>query len=176
MTDSIIFSGFGGQGLLFAGKLIAYGGMIEDKEVSWIPSYGPEMRGGTANCSVRISDMPVSSPVISSPDYLVVMNTPSYTKFINSVRLGGKAFIDSSMINEKCIRTDIDCFYIPATALAHDNGVDGMANIVLCGKLLKETGIIKTESVENALKKIIPESRKALIELNLKAIQIGMNM
>lgn len=176
MTNSIIFSGFGGQGLLFAGKLIAYGGMIEDKEVSWIPSYGPEMRGGTANCSVRISDMPVSSPVISIPDYLVVMNTPSYTKFINSVRHGGKAFIDSSMVNEKCSRTDIDCFYIPATALAHDNGIDGMANIVLCGKLLKETGIIKTESVENTLKKIIPESRKALIELNLKAIQIGMNM
>lgn len=176
MTDSIIFAGFGGQGLLFAGKLIAYGGMIEGKEVSWIPSYGPEMRGGTANCSVRISDMPVSSPVISNPDYLIVMNTPSYTKFIDSVRPGGKVFIDSSMIDEKCNRTDIDCFYIPATELAHDNGVDGMANIVLCGKLLKETGVIKTESVENALRKIIPESRKALVELNLKAVKIGMGM
>lgn len=176
MTDSIIFAGFGGQGLLFAGKLIAYGGMIEGKEVSWIPSYGPEMRGGTANCSVRISDMPVSSPVVSNPDYLIVMNTPSYTKFIDSVRPGGKVFIDSSMIDEKCGRSDIDCFYVPATELAHDNGVDGMANIVLCGKLLKETGVIKTESVENALKKIIPESRKALIELNLKAIKIGMEM
>lgn len=176
MTDSIIFAGFGGQGLLFAGKLIAYGGMIEGKEVSWIPSYGPEMRGGTANCSVRISDMPVSSPVVSNPDYLIVMNTPSYTKFIDSVRPGGKVFIDSSMIDEKCNRTDIDCFYIPATELAHDNGVDGMANIVLCGKLLKETGVIKTESVENALRKIIPESRKALVELNLKAVKIGMDM
>ncbi len=176
MTDSIIFAGFGGQGLLFAGKLIAYGGMIEGKEVSWIPSYGPEMRGGTANCSVRISDMPVSSPVVSNPDYLIVMNTPSYTKFIDSVRPGGKVFIDSSMIDEKCNRTDIDCFYIPATELAHDNGVDGMANIVLCGKLLKETGVIKTESVENALRKIIPESRKALVELNLKAVKIGMGM
>lgn len=176
MTDSIIFAGFGGQGLLFAGKLIAYGGMIEGKEVSWIPSYGPEMRGGTANCSVRISDMPVSSPVVSNPDYLIAMNSPSYTKFIDSVRPGGKVFIDSSMIDEKCSRTDIDCFYIPATALAHDNGVDGMANIVLGGKLLKETGVIKTESVENALNKIIPESRKVLIESNLKAIQIGMDI
>lgn len=176
MTDSIIFSGFGGQGLLFAGKLIAYGGMIEGREVSWIPSYGPEMRGGTASCSVRISDMPVSSPVISSPDHLIVMNTPSYTKFIGSVRPGGKVFIDSSMTDEKCGRADIDCFYIPATELAHDNGIDGMSNIVLCGKLLKETGLIGMGSIEIALKKIIPESRKALIELNLKAIKIGMDM
>ena len=176
MTDSIIFSGFGGQGILFAGKLIAYGGMTEGKEVSWIPSYGPEMRGGTANCSVRISDHSIGSPVISNPDYLVVMNTPSYTKFIDSVPPGGKAFIDSSMIKEKCARTDIECFYLPASELAHENGIDGMANIILCGKLLKETGVIGKESVEGTLEKIIPQSRKHLIELNLRAIQVGMGI
>lgn len=176
MTDSIIFAGFGGQGILFAGKLIAYGGMIENKEVSWIPSYGPEMRGGTANCSVIISDLPVSSPVISTPEYLVAMNFLSYKKFIDNVTPGGKVFIDSSMTDEKCNRKDIEAFYVPATTLAHDNGTEGMGNIIICGKLLKESGIIEIDSAKNALKEIIPKSKEHLIELNLKAIEIGMNM
>ncbi len=175
MEESIIFSGFGGQGILFAGKLIAYSGMTEDKEVSWIPSYGPEMRGGTANCSVKISDMPVSSPVVSEPDYLVAMNTPSYSKFIGNVRPGGKVFLDSSMIDLKCERDDIECFYVPASQLAHEKGTDGMANIILCGKLVKETQIIMTESVRTALRKIIPEKAKYLVELNLEAFSAGFD-
>ncbi len=176
MTDNIIFAGFGGQGILFAGKLLAYGGMIEENEVSWIPSYGPEMRGGTANCSVIVSDSPISSPVVSAPDYLVAMNYLSYEKFINSVRPGGKVFIDSSMTDERCSRTDIECFYVPATTLAHEHATNGMANIILCGKLLKESGLIKLETAKKALKEIIPKSKEYLMNLNFKALELGMSM
>lgn len=176
MTDSIIFSGFGGQGILFAGKLIAYCGMLQKKEVSWIPSYGPEMRGGTANCCVKISDSPISSPMISLTDYLVAMNTPSFVKFIDKIKSGGTAVIDSTLVKEKCQNKDIRCFYIPATEIAHEKQLDGMANIILCGKLLKESKISGSEIIKTALKKIIPESRERLIGLNLKAIETGMNM
>ena len=176
MNKSIIFSGFGGQGILFAGKLIAYCGMIEEREVSWIPSYGPEMRGGTANCSVNISDAPISSPLFVNPDYLIIMNSPSYRRFIDKVKSDGKAFIDSSMIEENCEREDIQSYYVPATALAEKHGIAGMANIILCGKLLKETGIIDIESVESALKKIIPASKETLVGLNLRALDIGMKI
>ena len=140
MTYEIILAGFGGQGVLFAGKLLAYSGLMDDKEVSWLPSYGPEMRGGTANCSVCISDKPISSPLVLQPTDLIAMNTPSYDKFIGQVKAGGKAFVDSTMIDKKSDRTDIDCFYLPATQLAADNDLKGMANIILFGKLLKETG------------------------------------
>lgn len=176
MNKSIIISGFGGQGILFAGKLIAYCGLIEDREVSWIPSYGPEMRGGTANCSVNISDAAISSPLFSNPDYLIIMNSPSYRRFVEKVKSGGKVFIDSSMIEEKCDREDIESYYIPATSLAEKNGITGMANIILCGKLIKETGVIDIKSAESALRKIIPSSKEALVSLNLKAMDIGMNI
>ena len=115
MNEEIILAGFGGQGILFAGKVLAYCGLIDEKEVSWLPSYGPEMRGGTANCSVCVSDEPIGSPLVLNPSLMLAMNLPSYDKFINSVKPGGKAFIDSTMVEEKSDRTDIDCFYISAT-------------------------------------------------------------
>lgn len=175
MTNEIILAGFGGQGILFAGKLLAYSGLMDEKEVSWLPSYGPEMRGGTANCSVCISDEPISSPLVLEPTQLIVMNVPSYDKFINNVKKGGKAFIDSALIDLKCDRDDIDCYYVPATQLAADNNLKGMANIILVGKLLKETGITSVEVVKKALEKIVPPSKSHLIDANLKAIEIGMN-
>ncbi len=175
MTNQILLAGFGGQGILFMGKLLAYFGLYDDKEVSWLPSYGPEMRGGTCNCSVCISDDPIGSPLVDEPNILIVMNTPSYDKFINSVTEGGIAIIDSSLIESKCDRTDISCFYVPATTLANENGLKGMANIILLGKLLKETGLTSPETVKKAMEKVIPPKRANLIETNLKAIELGMS-
>ena len=176
MTNEIILAGFGGQGILFAGKALAYGGLIDEKEVSWLPSYGPEMRGGTANCSVCISDNPIGSPLVLEPDLLIAMNTPSFEKFINAVKTDGKAFIDSTMVDAKTERTDIEIFYIPATQLATDNNLSGMANIILLGKLMKETKLISTQTVEKAMAKCIPPKKANLLESNLKAISIGMNI
>ncbi len=174
MTSNIILAGFGGQGILFAGKLLAYAGLMDEKEVSWLPSYGPEMRGGTANCSVVISDVEISSPLILEPDELIVMNSPSFEKFINAVKPGGKVFVDSTMIEEKSDRTDIDCYYIPATDLAAQNDLKGMANIILIGKLLKETGLTTMDVVKKGISKVVPPTKAQLIDLNLKAIQLGM--
>jgi len=174
MTSEIILAGFGGQGILFAGKLLAYSGLMDGKEVSWLPSYGPEMRGGTANCSVCISDEEISSPLILEPENLIVMNTPSYKKFINAVKAGGKAFIDETLIEEKSDRKDIECFYIPATRLEQEHDLKGMANIILIGKLLKETGITSLEVVKKGIEKCVPPSKSHLIEANMKAIKIGM--
>ena len=175
MTETIL-AGFGGQGILFAGKMLAYFGLMDNKEVSWLPSYGPEMRGGTANCSVCISDDAVGSPLVTEPDVLIVMNGPSYDKFINDVKPGGIAIIDSTLISQKCERTDIKCFYVPSTQMAEDEGLKGMANIILIGKLIKETGLASDEVIRKALEKIIPPAKAHLIEKNLKAIELGMNV
>lgn len=175
MTNEIILAGFGGQGILFAGKLLSYSGLIEGKEVSWLPSYGPEMRGGTANCSVCISDAEISSPLVVTPDNLIVMNTPSFAKFINTVKPGGKAFVDSTLIDEKTHRTDIQCYYVPATQLAQDNNLHGMANIILIGKLLKETGLFPIEIIEKGIGKCVPPSKAHLIDANLTAIKLGLD-
>ncbi len=174
MTHEIILAGFGGQGVLFAGKILAYGGLMDEKEVSWLPSYGPEMRGGTANCSVCISDEPIGSPLITEPTALIAMNTPSLLKFIDTIVPGGKAFIDSTMIDVKSQRTDIDAFYIPATQLATDNGLNGMANIILLGKLIKETSAVSYETIEKAMNKVVPPKKAHLIEANMKAVKLGM--
>ena len=175
MTNNILLAGFGGQGILFMGKLLAYFGLIDNKEVSWLPSYGPEMRGGTCNCSVVVSDDPIGSPLVDEPNILIVMNTPSYDKFIDTVVAGGIAIIDSTLIEAKCDRTDINCFYVPATSLAVENNMKGMANIILLGKLLKESGIASMETVRKAMEKVIPPKKAHLIDVNIKAIELGMN-
>lgn len=174
MTNEFILAGFGGQGILFAGKLIAYIGLYAGKEVSWLPSYGPEMRGGTCNCSVTVSDAPIGSPLILEPTQLLVMNTPSYDKFIGAVKPDGMAFIDSSLVEGESGRKDIRCFYVPATKLANENGLKGMANIILTGKLLKETGFTDTAVIEKAMKKVVPPKKADLIEANLNALKLGM--
>ena len=174
MTNEFLLAGFGGQGILFAGKLLAYVGLYAGKEVSWLPSYGPEMRGGTCNCSVTVSDDPIGSPLILEPSELMVMNTPSFDKFINTVKAGGMAFIDSTLVDGKTDRTDIKCFWIPATGLANENGLKGMANIILTGKILKETGLDDMAVIEKALAKVIPPKKANLLDANLKALKLGM--
>ncbi len=138
-TRNILLAGFGGQGILFAGKVIAYAGLMDSKEISWLPSYGPEMRGGTANCSVCISDEAIGSPLVTNPDIFVAMNLPSFDKFINDVQPGGIVLIDSSLIDKKVERTDVTAFYVPATKLADENDLNGLANMILLGKLYQET-------------------------------------
>lgn len=173
-THEIVLAGFGGQGILFAGKILAYSGLMDEKEVSWLPSYGPEMRGGTANCSVCISDEPIGSPLVLNPDLLIAMNLPSYRKFIGAVKPGGTAVMDSVMVEEKSDRTDINCFYVPASRIAEDEGLSGMANIILIGKLIGETGIISLEHLRKAFEKSVPARKANLISYNMKAIEIGM--
>jgi len=172
-TKQMLFSGFGGQGILFAGKFIAYKGLMEEKQVSWLPSYGPEMRGGTASCSVIVSDEPVGSPIVSKPDVLVAMNLPSLDKFEATVAPGGMIFADSTLIERKVERTDVNVFYIPATQLASENGMATLANMIIVGKILKELGEYDEEKITDALKKVISAKRADMLETNLKAMRIG---
>ena len=172
-TKQMLFSGFGGQGILFAGKFIAYKGLMEEKQVSWLPSYGPEMRGGTASCSVIVSDEPVGSPIVSNPDILIAMNLPSLDKFESTVVPGGMIFADSTLIERKVTREDVKVFYIPATQLASDNGTPTLANMIIAGKLLKATDGFTEEGVEAGLKKVISAKRADMLEVNKKAMQIG---
>ena len=173
MTNQILLAGFGGQGILFSGKFLAYDGLLEEREVSWLPSYGPEMRGGTCNCSVCLSDEPIGSPVVNDPDLLIAMNEPSYTKFIGAVKAGGYAFIDSTLVDSANARDDIHEFRVPATKLADENELKGGANIILIGKLIKETGVISMDDIEAAIRKIVPAKKTQLIENNLRAIKLG---
>ncbi|MBO4472932.1 MAG: 2-oxoacid:acceptor oxidoreductase family protein [Clostridia bacterium] len=175
-TRQFLFSGFGGQGILFAGKFIAYKGLIEDKQVSWLPSYGPEMRGGTASCSVIVSDEPVGSPIVTYPDVLVAMNLPSLDRFESKVRPGGVIFLDSSLIERKVERTDVTAFYIPATKLAGENGFPTLANMIIVGKILKELGEYNDEGLKAALAKVISAKHADMMEVNRKAIDLGASL
>ena len=172
-TTQILIAGFGGQGVLFAGKFLAYKGLVQDKQVSWLPSYGPEMRGGTANCSVIISDMPVGSPIITNPDVLVAMNLPSLTKFVDTVVPGGKIIIDSTLIDAKVERSDVEVFYVPATQMAKDAGFATLANMILAGKVLKETDDVSFDGNKETLESFIPAKKAGLIDINCKALQAG---
>jgi len=170
---NFVFAGFGGQGILFAGKVVAYAGMMEGREVSWLPSYGPEMRGGTANCSVCLSSRPVGSPLVLEPNVLIVMNNPSYDKFIDTVAPGGTAAIDSALVDRRTGRTDISAVYVPATRLAQENGIGKLANLIMLGALWKATGFASMEALRAAVEKVVPPSKKELVELNMKAIRLG---
>ena len=172
-TTQILFAGFGGQGVLFAGKFLAYKGLMEEKQVSWLPSYGPEMRGGTANCSVVLSDSPVGSPIITNPDVLVAMNLPSLQKFVDTVVPGGQIYVDSSLIDEKVERTDVEVFYIPATAMAKEAQMPTLANMILVGSLLENNSQLDFTGTDAVVNKLVPPKKAALIELNMKALTLG---
>ena len=172
-TQNYLLSGFGGQGILFAGKFLAYKGLTAGQQVSWLPSYGPEMRGGTASCSVIVSDDPVGSPIVSNPDILIAMNLPSLDKFESTVVPGGMIFADSTLIERKVTRDDVQVFYIPATQLASDNGTPTLANMIIVGKVLKEIGDYNEENITAALKKVISAKRADMLEINLGAMRIG---
>ena len=170
---NMIFAGFGGQGVLFAGKVVAYAGLIEGRELSWLPSYGPEMRGGTANCSICLSDEPIGSPLVTTPNVLVAMNRPSLDKFIGDVEPGGVVILDSSLIDVKVEREDISVHYVPASTLAEENGLKGLANIILVGKLFKEVAFCSAETLDKAIQKCVPARKAAMLDFNRKAVEIG---
>ena len=173
-TKQFLFAGFGGQGILFSGKFLAYKGLTDQMQVSWLPSYGPEMRGGTANCSVIISSDPVGSPIVSNPDILVAMNLPSLDKYEDTVVPGGMIFIDSTLIERKVKRTDVTVYYLPATKIASDNGFPTLANMVLMGKILSVLGHENDDTIAQALEKCVSARHRDLIEVNRTAMKIGM--
>ena len=172
-TKEFLFSGFGGQGILFAGKFIAYKGLIEGKQVSWLPSYGPEMRGGTASCGIIVSDGAVGSPIVAKPDILVAMNLPSLDRYESAVKTGGMIFYYSSLIERPLTRTDVKAFAVPATRLAGENGFASLGNMILVGKILAALGEFNEEGVNAALAKVIPPKKADMLSVNLKALQIG---
>ncbi len=174
-STKILIAGFGGQGILFSGKAIAYTGLKAEKEVSWLPSYGPEMRGGTANCSVIISDEPVGSPIVEKPDVLVAMNLPSLEKYYNETVKNGYVVFDSSLISKQDTRDDVITVGIPATKLASDNGLNGLANMIILGKVIKETNIFTLEQIKTSLSQMVPAKKAELLEKNIKAIELGYN-
>ena len=172
-TTQILIAGFGGQGILFAGKFLAYKGLLEDLQVSWLPSYGPEMRGGTANCSVILSDDPVGSPIITRPDVLIVMNLPSLQKYVDAVVPGGQIYVDSTLIGEKVRRADVTAYYIPATQMAKDAGVGTLANMIMMGHVLKNNPELSFEGTEVTVQKLVPAKKPELVGLNMKALEAG---
>ncbi len=174
-TSKILIAGFGGQGILFSGKALAFTGLKAGMEVSWLPSYGPEMRGGTANCSVTLSGAPIGSPIVDKPDILIAMNLPSLEKYLFETEKDGYIIYDSSLINKQVERADVSIFAIPATKLASDNGLTGLANMIIMGKAIKETGVLTLEQIKNSLTQMVPAKKAELLEKNIKAIELGYN-
>lgn len=175
MTTQYLFAGFGGQGILFVGKLLAYKGLMEGKNVSWLPSYGPEMRGGTASCSVIISDEPIGAPIVLEPDVLIAMNLPSLDRYEKDVVPSGKIYADSSLIERKIARDDVEAVYIPATRMASENGLDTLANMIIAGRILEDAGEYNEESIEKALGKCISARHADLLGFNRQALELGKN-
>ena len=172
-TTNILIAGFGGQGVLFAGKFLAYAGLLLDKQVSWLPSYGPEMRGGTANCSVILSDAPVGSPIVTNPDVLIAMNLPSFAKYQPAVRPGGVILLDSTLIAEQPSRDDVTTYAVPATKLASDAGLTGLSNMILAGKLLSACLPELADAEAAALAKVVPQKKAHLLTANARALALG---
>lgn len=174
MEEKVIMAGFGGQGVMAIGKLLAYAGMLEEKQVTWMPSYGPEMRGGTANCAVVVSQTEVGSPLISKDGTAaIVMNLPSMTKFEKELVTGGKLIINKSLIDVEPSRKDIDVYYISANELATELGNAKVANMIMLGAYLELTKAVEVDSVLKAFVKVFGESKADLVPLNKEALQKG---
>ena len=176
MTDNIIITGFGGQGILFAGKILAYTALVKGKKLSWLPSYGPEMRGGAANCHVIVSDEPVGSPIIITPNILISMNKPSLDKFENDVVPGGTIIYDKTLIDREIKRDDVKVVAVDATGIATREAKANMANMIMLGALLKSTGIFTLEEIRAGVEKAVPPTKKDLIDYNMKLIERGYNL
>jgi 2-oxoglutarate ferredoxin oxidoreductase subunit gamma len=176
MLTRIILAGFGGQGILVAGKLLAYAAMREGLEVTHYPSYGAEMRGGTCNCAVVISDKPIASPVFSTPDIAVVMNKPSKLKYESKISNKGTIVINSTLVEEKACRSEVECFYLPASQIAEEIGSVKAANMAVLGALSKITGLIKLESLIDSLKEVFPNINEKLLEINVRALKKGFEV
>ncbi len=173
METSIVIAGFGGQGVLFAGQLLAYAGMDAGKNVTWIPSYGPEMRGGTAHCIVIISDEPIGAPIVSRPDVAVTLNQPSYDKYEKLVKPGGLLVVNSSLVESASVRTDIDVVEVPANNIAQEWGTTKMMNMAALGALLAARPVLPFEVVQKALTEHLPAGKQHLVEANLKVLYHG---
>ena len=173
MLEQVVFAGFGGQGVLFAGQVLAYSGMIEGKQVSWLPSYGPEMRGGTANCNVVISEDEVASPVVTDADCAIVMNRPSLEMFEKTIHPGGWLVLNSDLIAVEPLRKDIKIVKIPANSLAEQAGNVKAANMVVLGAYNSLAAIVQKETIIEALSHIMGESKRHLIHMNEKALELG---
>lgn len=173
MLQEILIAGFGGQGVMSMGQLIAYAGMIENKQVSWLPSYGPEQRGGTANVSVIVSDEPIGSPVISHPTTAIVLNNPSFEKYEPLVVPGGVLISNSSLIDYKSHRTDITVIEVPASDIANQMGNPKVANSVILGACLEYSKVVSPDSVIESLKKVLSSQKQHLIPLNQAALEKG---
>ncbi|MBC8529832.1 2-oxoacid:acceptor oxidoreductase family protein [Christensenellaceae bacterium NSJ-44] len=173
MEHRIIIAGFGGQGVQSMGQLICYAGIHEGKNVSWLPSYGPEMRGGTTNCSVIVSDEPIGAPVLTEGNCVMVLNRPSLDKFEPAVEPGGRLYINTSLIDRKAEREDIEVIYIPCDDLANEMGNGRVANMIMLGAFIEATGIVSIDSVIEALKKVLGERKAHLIPLNREALERG---
>jgi len=174
MMDKIVLAGFGGQGVMFIGKIFAVSGMVSDLDVCWIPSYGPEMRGGTANCSVLLSDEEIHSPVIDKADAGIVLNQPSYDKFLHRIKPGGVLVVNSSIVELNEVRDDITIIKVSATEAAHDLGNPAIANMVCLGALLPHLKLTDYAKVEKAMQEVVGAKKPELLDLNLKAIRRGM--
>jgi 2-oxoglutarate ferredoxin oxidoreductase subunit gamma len=172
-----IFAGFGGQGVMLMGQLVAYSGMYEGKNVSWVPSYGPEMRGGTANCSVVVSEAEIGSPVFTAPNVLVAMNRPSLEKFEAALQPGGLLFYNSSLIDIKPNRTDITIVAVPANDLAEKLGNSKVANMIVLGAIIKKTGIVNVDTAMHVLtEKVLTGRKEKLIPINRVALDKGIEL
>ena len=173
MQTEIIISGFGGQGALFAGQLLAYAAMDEGQHVTWIPSYGPEMRGGTAHCTVIVTDDEIGSPLVRNPAAAIVMNIPSLEKYEPIVATGGVLIVNSSLVDRQPTRTDLRVVMVPANEIAEELGEGRLANLVLLGALMQRLGTFSLDQIGKALKRNIPERHRDLLKANLEALQRG---
>ncbi len=172
MNHEMIIAGFGGQGVMLMGQLLVYAGMLENKYVSWIPSYGPEMRGGTANCSVIVADEPIGAPIVSEPTVVVAMNLPSLDKFEPLLRSGGTLIINSSLIERSAKRADITAYQIPCNDIAGELGNAKVANMVVLGAVIAATGVVTQESILKAFGKMFAK-KPELLAINEQAIRRG---
>ncbi len=173
MQTEIIFAGFGGQGVLFAGQLLAYAALDAGKEVTWIPSYGPEMRGGTANCTVIVADEEIGSPLVRNPKGAIVLNLPSLDKYEPAIAAGGVLIANGSLINRPVTRTDITSVVVPGNEIAEAIGNKRMLNVIMLGALLEKLPVLPLEAVEASIKKYLPERHRKLLPANLEALRKG---
>ena len=174
MTNEIMIAGFGGQGVMAIGKTLAEAGMKEGKDVSWLPSYGPEMRGGTANCCVVLTDESIVSPIVLEPTELIAMNLPSLLKFEPTVAPGGTIFVNSSIIAEKVQREDVRAIYVPCLEIAQELGNMKVANMVMLGAYVAATKILKPETIEHMIEEMFAGAKAKFIPLNIEAFRRGM--
>lgn len=173
MQNETVIAGFGGQGVLFTGKVMAYAGLVKGQNVTWLPSYGPEMRGGTANCTVVISDEEIGSPQVLNPRAAIVMNQPSLDKYETMVISGGYLVVNTSMVNRKAIREDIHIIEIPGTELAEELGDKRLTNSVMLGGLAAKADFLDLKSLEKGIENSLSKDKKTLLDLNIKALKIG---